>query len=79
MKKIIEFFVSLLISSLLTIGVLKIWDIDIISNQNVSKIGLTIGLLLIGSTVLTLLIAFFFKNNQKNFDSTKGKVAHPRE
>ncbi|WP_257667443.1 sporulation protein YqfD [Parapedobacter tibetensis] len=78
MKFIIGFLAMLIVLALLTYVVLRIWDIDVIAPEHMSKSLKTLGVLAIGSTVLTMIIAFFFRNDKKGYDRARGSVAQPK-
>ena len=78
MKKLIGTLIILLSISLIGILILRIWDIYIVSIDELIKSGYT--LLLLGALIVVLIIIYgaFLKNNSKGYDKNVGNNAHPK-
>lgn len=78
MKKIIGIVIALLSIALIGIIVLRIWNIEIISLENMIKSSAT--LILLGLTIVILSIVYgtFLRNNKKAYNQKIGNGAHPK-
>jgi hypothetical protein len=78
MKKLIGTTIILLSLVFIGILVLRIWDINIVSIDQIVKSGYT--LLLLGALIIILIIAYgsFFKNNARGYNKQVGNNAHPK-
>ena len=77
MKKLIGVFVILLVLAFTILLELSIWGINPFSWLAISKTALTILIVCIGILVLYVIGYLFFKNEKKDYDTTKGNKAHP--
>ncbi|WP_421942761.1 hypothetical protein [Pedobacter sp.] len=78
MKKFIGTLIVLLSISFIGILILRVWDIYIISVDEIINSGYTLGLL--GALIVVLIIAYsaFFKNSSKGYNKNIGNNAHPK-
>ena len=78
MKTLVGSLAALIIVAFIGLIVLRIWDIEVLSLQNILKSSVT--LIVLGVTALLLIIIYggFFKNNRKAYDERAGNRAHPK-
>jgi len=79
MKYFIGTIVILVILAIVTYFVLLLWGVNLISTEYFNKSLITFGILCVVSFILAILIPFFFKNNTKEYDMSKGNIAHPKK
>ena len=79
MKYFIGTIVILVFLAIVTYFVLLLWGINLISAEYFTKSLITFGILCVVSFILAAIIPFFFKNNRKGYDMTKGNIAHPKQ
>ena len=79
MKYFAGTIITLVILAVITYFVLLLWGINLISAEHFTKSLITFGILAFVSFMLTIIIPFFFKNNEKGYDMSKGNVAHPKK
>ena len=79
MKYFAGTIVILVILAIVTYFILLLWGINLISPEYFTKSLITFGIITVVSFVLTAIISFFFKNNEKGYDRSKGNVAHPKK
>jgi high-affinity Fe2+/Pb2+ permease len=79
MKYFAGTIIILVILAIVTYFVLLLWGINLISAEHFAKSLITFGILTLVSFMLTIIIPFFFKNNEKGYDMSKGNVAHPKK
>ncbi|MCL1938840.1 MAG: outer membrane assembly protein [Candidatus Azobacteroides sp.] len=78
MKYFTGTIVILVILAIVSYFVLLLWGINLISAEHFTKSLITFGILVVVSFILTIIIPFFFKNNEKGYDMSRGNVAHPK-
>ncbi|KFC19547.1 hypothetical protein [Chryseobacterium sp. FH1] len=78
MKKIIGIAIILLSMALIGIIILRIWNIEIISLKNLIKSSITLLLLGLANLLLIIVYGFLLKDNNQDYDKTKGNRAHPK-
>lgn len=78
MKKIIGIAIIFLSVALIGIIMLRIWNIEIISLGNLLKSTVTLLLLGVANVLLIIVYGFLLKNNNQEYDRTKGNRAHPK-
>ena len=78
MKKIIGIAIVLLSMVFLGIIILRIWNIEIISLENLIKSSTTLVLIGIANFLLLIVYGFLLKNNNHDYNKTKGNRAHPK-
>jgi hypothetical protein len=78
MKTLIGSLAALITLAFIGLLVLRIWNIEVLSLQEIAKSSAT--LVVLGVTALLLIIIYggFFRNNQKAYDKTVGNRAHPK-
>jgi len=78
MKKVIGLFITVLTLAFITLMVLRIWDIEVVSLQNITNSSAT--LLILGITIIVLIViyGFFFRNSEKQYNGKAGNRAHPK-
>lgn len=79
MKYIIGIIITLIILTLGAYFTLDLWGVEMpITEEELKKGLLTVAI--VGGVFLLLLVVvpFFFKNQNRGYDKTRGKVAHPR-
>ncbi|MDR2224325.1 MAG: hypothetical protein LBE34_16560 [Flavobacteriaceae bacterium] len=59
--------------------ILGIWGISLFDAAYLNYTYQTIGLVLVAAIVLMVLGSYFFRAPHKNYDTTKGNVAHPKK
>lgn len=79
MKLVTGTVVTLVILSIFVYGVLYLWGIQLFSPQNFIKSLMTLGIIIVCAPIITVTVSFFFKDNDKDYDMSKGVVAHPKE
>ena len=79
MKYFTGTIITFVILAVVVYFVLLLWGINLISAEYFTKSLITFGILCGVSLILTALIPFFFKNNEKGYDMTKGNRAHPKK
>jgi len=78
MKKIIGIAIVLLSMTLIGIIILRIWNIEIISLENLIKSSTTLVLIGIANFLLLFVYVFLLKNSSHDYNKTKGNSAHPK-
>ena len=78
MKKIIWVAIILLSVALIGVIILRIWNIEIISFENLLKSSVTLLLLGVANLLLIIVYSFVLKNNNQYYNKTKGNRAHPK-
>ncbi|AMR34012.1 hypothetical protein A0256_22455 [Mucilaginibacter sp. PAMC 26640] len=78
MKTLIGTLAALITVVFISLIVLRIWNIELLSPQNILRSSKT--LIVLGVTALLLIIIYggFFKNNRKAYDESAGNRAHPK-
>jgi hypothetical protein len=78
MKILIGLLAALVTVAFIGLIVLRIWNIELLSLQEIAKS--SVALVMLGVTALLLIIIYggFFRNNQKAYDKTVGNRAHPK-
>jgi c-di-AMP phosphodiesterase-like protein len=78
MKTFIGTLAALITVAFIGLLVLRIWNIEVMSLQNIVRSSVT--LIVLGVTALLLIIIYggFFKNNQKGYSEKVGNRAHPK-
>jgi len=79
MKYFVGTIILLVILAIVTYFVLLLWGINLINAEHFTKSLITFGILCVVSFILTALIPFFFKNNEKGYDMSKGNIAYPKK
>lgn len=79
MKYIIGTIVTALILCVATYFTLELWGIENPITFDQLQKGLKTAMIVLGTSLLLIIfISFFFKNNSKGYDKSKGNVAKPK-
>ena len=78
MKKLIGIILVLLSLALISIVILRIWDIEIVSLNTIIKSSATLVVLGVALVVLIILYGALLRNNDRSYDSKSGNRAHPK-
>lgn len=78
MKKIIGIAIVLLSMILIGIIILRIWNIEIISIENLMKSVTTLVLIGVANLLLLIVYGFLMRNDNQDYNKTKGNRAHPK-
>lgn len=78
MKKVIGFLVSVFALFLYSYFLLKIWGINLISEENTSNLVRSVTLSVGAAIVFVLIYGFFFLNPRKGY-SNKNKVVNKKQ
>lgn len=79
MKKFIGIVIILLSISLIGVIMLRIWNIEIISIQNVVRSIATLVLLVIAIVILIIVYGTSFRNKDHVYNKKAGNQAHPKK
>ena len=79
MKKIIGIVITLLSIALIGVIILRIWNIEIISIENIIKSSATLLLLGLAIVILIIIYSTLLKNNNQVYNQKKGNQAHPKQ
>lgn len=72
---------TLIITLLLAIAayvLARVWGVDLLDRAYAAKLLPSAGIIVCTALVLTILIPFFFRKNNKGYDASRGNKAHPR-
>ena len=78
MKKLIGIILVLLSIALISIVILRIWDIEIVSLNTIIKSSATLVVLGVAIVVLIILYGALLRNNNRVYDNKSGNRAHPK-
>jgi len=78
MKYFAGTIIILVILAIVTYFILLLWGINLISAEHFTKSLITCCILVVVSFIFTIIIPFFFKSNEKEYDMSRGNVAHPK-
>ncbi|ANF52229.1 hypothetical protein A0O34_17645 [Chryseobacterium glaciei] len=79
MKKIIGIVITLLSIALIGIIILRIWNIEIISLENIIRSSATLILLGLAIVILSIVYGTFLRNNKQEYNQKTGNRAHPKQ
>jgi len=79
MKKIIGIIIALLSIVFIGIIILRIWNIEIISLENMIKSSTTLILLGLAIVILSVIYGTFLRNNKHAYNQKTGNRAHPKK
>lgn len=78
MKYIIGFILTVAVLLTLIFFTLQIWDIHLFDPAYITQTWYTIAATGVGSVLLIVLFAYFFKRNDGGYDRSEGNRAHPK-
>lgn len=78
MKKILGIFITLLSLALIAVIILRIWNNEIVSFNNMIKSSATLILLGLAIVVLSIVYGTFLRNNKQAYNQKTGNKAHPK-
>ncbi|MCX8524649.1 hypothetical protein OF897_12070 [Chryseobacterium formosus] len=78
MKNIIGILITLLSLALIAVILLRIWNIDIVSFDNMLRSSATLILLGLAILILSIVYSTFLRNNKQAYNQKTGNKAHPK-
>lgn len=78
MKNIIGILITLLSLALMAVIILRIWNIDIVSFDNMLRSSATLILLGLAILILSIVYGTFLRNNKQAYNQKTGNKAHPK-